>query len=98
VDRAGRGDGRERLYVRPAGFAHDRLRPGGALFFHSLLYHGTPPNDSPSSRRALQFHYAGLSCVQRSLREHADDFYDGDMYGGCRTPKTVAVADLAETR
>jgi phytanoyl-CoA hydroxylase len=74
------------------------LRPGGALFFHSLLYHGTPPNDSPSSRRALQFHYAGLSCVQRSLREHADDFYDGDMYGGCRTPKTVAVADLAETR
>jgi phytanoyl-CoA hydroxylase len=71
------------------------LQPGGLLFFHSLIHHGTPPNESPSGRRALQCHYAGLSCVQRSLREHADDFYEGDLYGGCRTPEAVAVADLA---
>jgi phytanoyl-CoA hydroxylase len=33
------------------------LRPGGALFFHSYLQHGTPANDSPHRRRALQFVY-----------------------------------------
>lgn len=34
------------------------LRPGGALFFDSLLPHGTPTNHSPNRRRAMQFHYA----------------------------------------
>ena len=34
------------------------LKPGGALFFDSLLPHGTPTNFSPMRRRALQFHYA----------------------------------------
>lgn len=33
------------------------LKPGGALFFASLLHHGTPVNHSPRRRRALQFHY-----------------------------------------
>lgn len=33
------------------------LPPGGALFFDSLLPHGTPKNDSPNRRRALQLHY-----------------------------------------
>lgn len=33
------------------------LEPGGCLFFHGLLHHGTPPNRSPQRRRALQFHY-----------------------------------------
>lgn len=33
------------------------LEPGGCLFFHGLLPHGTPPNRSPHRRRALQFHY-----------------------------------------
>lgn len=33
------------------------LRPGGCLFFHGLLHHGTPANRSPHRRRALQFHY-----------------------------------------
>jgi len=34
------------------------LPPGGALFFSSLLPHGTPTNDSDRGRRAMQFHYA----------------------------------------
>ncbi|WP_168735508.1 phytanoyl-CoA dioxygenase family protein [Cohnella fermenti] len=34
------------------------LAPGGALFFHGLLFHGTPNNTSLKRRRALQFHYA----------------------------------------
>jgi len=34
------------------------LPPGGALFFGSLLPHGTPTNDSDRGRRAMQFHYA----------------------------------------
>lgn len=33
------------------------LCPGGCLFFHGLLHHGTPANNSPQRRRALQFHY-----------------------------------------
>lgn len=33
------------------------LRPGGCLFFHGLLHHGTPANRSAARRRALQFHY-----------------------------------------
>jgi phytanoyl-CoA hydroxylase len=33
------------------------LEPGDALFFDGLLPHGTPANDSPLRRRALQFHY-----------------------------------------
>lgn len=34
------------------------LPPGGALFFHGMLHHGTPPNGSGKKRRALQLHYA----------------------------------------
>ncbi|TBL73246.1 phytanoyl-CoA dioxygenase family protein [Paenibacillus thalictri] len=37
------------------------LPPGGALFFHGMLHHGTPPNGSDKRRRALQLHYAGSS-------------------------------------
>lgn len=37
------------------------LKPGGALFFHGLLHHGTPPNFSGKRRRALQFHYSPAS-------------------------------------
>jgi len=33
------------------------LKPGGLLLFSGLLQHGTPRNDSPLRRRALQFHY-----------------------------------------
>ncbi len=37
------------------------LRPGGCLFFHGLLHHGTPPSRSSRRRRALQFHYKPAS-------------------------------------
>ncbi len=33
------------------------LKPGGLMLFDGLLPHGTPRNNSPSRRRALQFHY-----------------------------------------
>ena len=33
------------------------LKPGGALLFHCLLHHGTPPSRSARRRRAVQFHY-----------------------------------------
>lgn len=33
------------------------LPPGGALFFHGLLQHGTPANRTTRRRRAVQLHY-----------------------------------------
>jgi phytanoyl-CoA hydroxylase len=44
------------------------LKPGGALFFHSLMQHGTPANNSPHRRRAVQFHYAPAS-AQKGAQE-----------------------------
>ena len=46
------------------------LKPGGAMFFSSLLPHGTPTNHSSLLRRAVQFHYAradapGIPAEQR---------------------------------
>ncbi|MBD2863054.1 phytanoyl-CoA dioxygenase family protein [Paenibacillus oceani] len=46
------------------------LPPGGVLFFHGLLIHGTPPNFSIKRRRALQFHYAAASSVKMSPKEY----------------------------
>lgn len=46
------------------------LPPGGVLFFHGLLVHGTPPNFSIKRRRALQFHYAAASSVKMSAKEY----------------------------
>jgi phytanoyl-CoA hydroxylase len=40
------------------------LKPGGCLFFHGLLHHGTPPSRSPLRRRALQFHYKPARAAQ----------------------------------
>jgi phytanoyl-CoA hydroxylase len=62
------------------------LAPGGAMFFSALVHHGTPPNASPHRRWALQFHYAAESCVRVGVRAHADLFFDGDVYAGCRHP------------
>ena len=60
------------------------LAPGGALLFHPLLHHGTPPNSSPNRRWALQFHYRAASAVPVSREEHARLFFDGDnLYAGC---------------
>ena len=59
------------------------LAPGGALFFASLLHHGTPPNSSASRRWALQYHYKARSASPVSLQQHADLYFDGDLYAGC---------------
>jgi phytanoyl-CoA hydroxylase len=59
------------------------LAPGGALFFSSLLHHGTPPNQSPNRRWALQYHYRAASATPVTRDEHAALFFDGDLYAGC---------------
>lgn len=50
------------------------LQPGGALFFHGLLYHGTPNNRSAKRRRALQFHYACESAAKLTPQEYKQMF------------------------
>ena len=45
------------------------LKPGGALFFHSLMQHGTPANNSTLRRRAVQFHYAPASAKKSAQEE-----------------------------
>lgn len=42
------------------------LHPGGAVFFSSLLPHGTPQNNSADRRRALQFHYCAVDAKATS--------------------------------
>lgn len=46
------------------------LPPGGALIFHGMLHHGTPPNFSMERRRAVQFHYAPESAVKMAPDEY----------------------------
>ncbi|GGD86907.1 phytanoyl-CoA dioxygenase family protein [Paenibacillus nasutitermitis] len=46
------------------------LKSGGVLFFHGLIYHGTPYNFSDKRRRALQFHYAPESAVKLRPQEY----------------------------
>jgi len=45
------------------------LKPGGCLFFHGLLHHGTPPSQSARRRRALQYHYKPLHAGNTSPQE-----------------------------
>ncbi len=45
------------------------LKPGGLLLFDGLLPHGTPHNNSPARRRALQFHYRNESSRKWSQEE-----------------------------
>ena len=45
------------------------LKPGGLLIFQSLLHHGTPPNQTGTRRRALQFHYRPQSAPLTSQEE-----------------------------
>ena len=69
---------------------------GTILFFASLLQHGTPPNQSPERRWAIQYHYAARSCTRISRREHAALYFDGDLYAGCQAPTGTRVADLTD--
>ena len=70
------------------------LAPGGALFFASLLHHGTPPNSSPNRRWALQYHYKAQSARPVSRREHADLYFAGDLYAGCRGTMGQPIAQI----
>ncbi|MCZ6676022.1 MAG: phytanoyl-CoA dioxygenase family protein [Candidatus Poribacteria bacterium] len=50
------------------------LKPGGCLFWHGLLYHGTPANRSNLRRRALQFHYSPESSESLTTGERMEIF------------------------
>ena len=56
-------------YQRTSSALAVPLKPGGALFFHSLMQHGTPANNSTQRRRAAQFHYKPLSAVKTNPEE-----------------------------
>ncbi len=45
------------------------LKPGGLLLFDGLLPHGTPTNYSAQRRKALQYHYAGVSARKWTTNE-----------------------------
>jgi phytanoyl-CoA hydroxylase len=50
------------------------LKPGGCLFFHGLMHHGTPANNSNLQRRAMQFHYKATSTPSISEEERLATF------------------------
>ncbi len=50
------------------------LPPGGALFFASMLHHGTPTNRSDSRRRAVQFHYCPESARKQAHEKRLQVF------------------------
>jgi phytanoyl-CoA hydroxylase len=60
------------------------LKPGGAMFFSGLLWHGTPPNTSQSRRQAMQFHYCTTIAAQMSKEEIIEMYHDADGFAGCQ--------------
>ncbi len=50
------------------------LQPGGCLFWHGLLHHGSPVNQSPHRRRALQFHYKPAGSGDISTQDRMEVF------------------------
>lgn len=50
------------------------LKPGGLLFFDSMLPHGTPHNASAKRRRAVQFHYAPAGITKTTAEERMKHF------------------------
>lgn len=73
--------------IDPSDAVPVELPPGGAMFFHGLLPHQTPPNTSPDRRRALQFHYRSASSRILSREE-----YDGVFVEEDGTPASCAAA------
>jgi ectoine hydroxylase-related dioxygenase (phytanoyl-CoA dioxygenase family) len=63
------------------------LPAGGAMFFSGMLPHQTPPNRSPKPRRALQFHYRGVSTRAVDQAEYDRLFAEADG-----TPASCAAA------
>lgn len=60
------------------------LKPGGAMFFSGLLWHGTPPNNSQSRRQALQYHYCTSAAAEMSKDEVIEMFKDREGFAGCQ--------------
>lgn len=54
------------------------LKPGGALFFSGMLPHETPHNNSDLRRRAMQFHYRGVSTKSVPREEYDKAFAEAD--------------------
>ena len=54
------------------------LASGGGMFFSCLLPHQTPPNRSDRRRRALQFHYRGISTHAAEPDEYNRVFVEAD--------------------
>ena len=59
------------------------LEPGGCLFWHGMLHHASPPNQSDRSRRALQFHYKSSSAGEITLEERMELFGGEAMGAEC---------------
>ena len=59
------------------------LKPGGALFFDSLLPHGTPKNDLQRRRRALQFHYTPADARRTTTEQRLAIFGSEDKNMTC---------------
>lgn len=59
------------------------LQPGGCLFFHSLLHHGTPANQTGQRRRAVQFHYRSANAGRISVEERLAVFGAAGKYVTC---------------
>lgn len=56
------------------------LPPGGCLFWHGLVHHGSPSNHSDKRRRALQFHYQPES-TQKTTPDERLGVYGGEGQG-----------------
>lgn len=56
------------------------LEPGGALFFHGLLQHGTPANRSNTRRRAIQLHYVPMD-TERVSDQRRMNIFGGEGLG-----------------
>ena len=54
------------------------LRAGGVLYFSAMLPHQTPPNHTPTLRRALQFQYRGVDTRPASKEEFGRVFAEAD--------------------
>lgn len=50
------------------------LQPGGCLFWHGLLHHGSPANQTTKRRRALQLHYKPAGSEEISTHDRMDVF------------------------
>ncbi|MBV9865660.1 MAG: phytanoyl-CoA dioxygenase family protein [Abitibacteriaceae bacterium] len=75
--------------LNPALAVPVELPPGGAMFFHGLLPHQTPPNSSSARRRALQFHYRAATSQIVPKEQYDSIFIEADG-----TPASCAAARL----